>query len=428
MRNFPHQVNQIHKFVGALRVAADLREENLDLTDDGLYGYALAEAGIYSFRGLADATPEELRARIASEQSKPRGSQGARTFARDVRRTLLLLGFFERTPDQIPALSASGSRILALGDDLTDEGRQLWTHALISMQLRDSSDEASIHPALAMLRIATERPGVEKKWLALALDMRDASQQELERTLELIDQGNFEQACNSLEISEYEAANAVKIIPSLLEQVGLIRLDSAHCVLTARGHAILGGRPATVTEAPSAHRRRYGRPRRAGRLVRAAADIPIPAPSEPPDARTPDEQIHSALRLEERTREHQELVRLIVSQLRNVQSIRCSEDAFDLLAEAADDTILLLLEMKTVRFDGLIQARVGAGQLLYYEFFDVQPVARGRRIVKVLVFDQEPGDEVRAFLQHCGLLCILVLAGLLTTIPTSLLPYFSEIH
>jgi hypothetical protein len=198
--------------------------ENLDITDDGAYGYALAEAGVYSFRGLAAPAPETLRARITEERTKPLGSQGARTFARDLRRTLLLLGFLQNNADHSPELSSTGSRVLAIGEELTAEARQLWIHALLSMHLADSAADLPLHPARAALLIASARPEIEKRWLALALDMQDDSEQELNRVLELIDQGDFADACNSLGVSDYEVANAVKIIPSLLEQVGLLSI------------------------------------------------------------------------------------------------------------------------------------------------------------------------------------------------------------
>lgn len=42
MRNFPHQVNQIHKIKGALQVASQLIAEGRDVGDDGVLGYAVA--------------------------------------------------------------------------------------------------------------------------------------------------------------------------------------------------------------------------------------------------------------------------------------------------------------------------------------------------------------------------------------------------
>jgi len=407
-----------------MRVAGDLLDHDSDLGDDGVYGYALARQGIYSFRGLVDPSEQKLTTRINEEQQKPRGSQGARAFARDLRRTLLLLGFLEKEGEVTFQLSAAATRILALGDQITPESRQLWTNALLSMELREGEEPSPFHPTQAMLRIAAARPGVEKRWLAFTLDMQNDSQDELDRILELVDSNDFDGACASLSVTEYEAANAVKIIPALMEQVGILAIDQGRSEITAPGQAILDGRATTVLEAPAQGRRYSRRRARDGRLINGPEDILIPVDAEHADARTADEQLHSALKLEERTREHQELVRVVVSQLQNVRSVRCSDDAFDALAETADGTTVLLLEMKTLRRDALIQARVGVGQLLYYEFFDVRSHLGDKHVVKVLLFNDEPGEEVRAFLEHCSILCVAVLSGKLTTIPQSLREFF----
>lgn len=158
VRNFPHQINQIPKLIGAMIVAGDLLDHNSDLGDDGVYGYALARRGIYTFRGLAEPSEEQLTSRINEEQQKPRGSQGARTFARDLRRTLLLLGFLEKEGEVTFQLSATATSILALGDQITPESRQLWTNALLSMELL-GEEPSPLHPTQAMLRIAAAMDG-----------------------------------------------------------------------------------------------------------------------------------------------------------------------------------------------------------------------------------------------------------------------------
>lgn len=50
MKNFPHQINQIHRLTQALSVFRDLIERGQDISDDGVVGDALARAGVYTFR------------------------------------------------------------------------------------------------------------------------------------------------------------------------------------------------------------------------------------------------------------------------------------------------------------------------------------------------------------------------------------------
>lgn len=254
--------------------------------------------------------------------------------------------------------------------------------------------------------------------------MADDSDEELDRVLDLIETGNFDSAKESVEASEFDAANAVKILPALLEQIDLIRIDSGRCQLTELGESILDERyfiaTAPTSVAPKVRARR--RSPRDGYTVYRADEIKR-RERERGIVRTREDQIHSALLLDERTTEHQKAVCKLVEALRNVTNIKCSEDAFDVLAISQIEDLLLLFEVKTIRKDSLAQARIAVGQLLFYEFFDVIPIATGRRIVKVAVFDNEPGDDVRAFLNYNGVYCIAILKGGMS-VPNELRNYF----
>jgi len=425
MRNFPHQVNAIPKLVRALGVASDLIAGDQDVLSDSVYGYALARAGVYTFRGLQDPTPRQLEAKIADEQTKIPGNQGARTFARDIRRTLTLLGFMQMEDGGSLQLSAAGERLVDLPPQPEGEARNLWINALLAIEMNDQQDLSRLHPARTILRIVERWPGVEKKWLAFALDMESESAAEYDRVLGLIDAGDFDQACEVSEASVYEAANAVKVIPALLQQTGLMNIEGGSCEITADGRSLLDGRPLAAAIAlaeaqPQARQRRV--PRREY-IVRGEHEVPVPAriPGQP---RTPEEQLHSAGLLTERTTEHQALVRFIVGHLTRVGEIRCTDDAFDILALPVDPATMLLFEVKTVRRDALAQARHAVGQLLFYEFFDVAPRAEGRAIRKIVVFDDEPGDDCRGFLAQCNVLCIVVLQQVLANVPAELGQFF----
>lgn len=427
IRNFPHQVNAIPKLRAALQVASEILQRGEDLHDDGIYGYAVVRSRVYTFRGLSEPTDEQLEQRIAEEQIKSASNQGPRTFARDLRRTLLLLGFLELDEQGNFCVSESGSRLLSLSDLPHEESKLLWINAVLGVELpSDVHGISPLHPALNMLRIIARVPDVEKRWLAFALDMADDSDEELNRVLDLIETGNFDSARESVEASEFDAANAVKILPALLEQIDLIRIDSGRCQLTELGESILDERYFIATTvkppfiAPKVRARR--RSPRDGYTIYRADEIKRHE-RERGIVRTREDQIHSALLLDERTTEHQKAVCKLVEALRNVTNIKCSEDAFDVLAISQIEDLLLLFEVKTIRKDSLAQARIAVGQLLFYEFFDVIPIASGRKIVKVAVFDDEPGDDVRSFLNYNGIYCIAILKGGIS-VPPELRNYF----
>lgn len=403
MRNFPHQVNRIAKLRGALQVGADLIANGRDLDDDGEFGFEVARRGIYSFRGLTSTNPQDIEAAITQERRKPLANQGPRTFARDLRRTLALLGFLQRSPDQGEwRITLSGQTLLGFPDPPNPESARIWTRHLLDLTLRDDPPDGGIsHPAANMLRIVARNSGIEKRRLAFALEIDDDSEGELLRAERLIAQ-DFITALNSINATPFQAANAVKIIPSLLEQLGLLSTDGG-CLLTAQGMQALG------VAHPNEARREFGlrNPRR-GRIITDPAQV-LNHTYSPGRPATTEEQLHGALLLQERTQAHQELVRRVIAKLADPTFIRTSEESFDILAEFTNRQ--LLVEAKTVREDGLIQARLALGQLFFYEYFDVAPTALGLAIQKVAAFDSEPGQVARDFLSHYGVSCLVSTRG-----------------
>jgi len=421
LRNFPHQVNQIPKLRAALAIAGDLIATGEDISDDGVYGYALARARVYGFRGLHEPSLAQLEQRIQQEQQKPLDTQGARAFARDLRRTSSLLGFLRQSDEIIWEITETGQRVLTLADIPNQEALALWRDALLRLTLVKEDDYAEMHPARNMLRILHTVPGIEKHWLAFGLEMADDSRQELKRVLQLITRLSLDEARRRISASAYGVANAVKILPSLLEQTGLIRIERSRCTLTALGREVLSDHVVEVLEAaPSAAQRR--RTRRSVYQVNTGADI-RDIRRQRQGTRTGEEQVHSALQLNERTNEHQVLVRRLIDSLQHVDNIRSSADAYDILCQSNLDRALLLVEAKTVRGDALVQARAAVGQLLFYEYLDVIPETEGTPIIKVAAFDEEPGEYIRGFLEFCGVLCVVVLRSTIL-VPREIADYF----
>ena len=422
MRNFPHQVNQIHKIKGVLQVVWQLVTDGRDVGDDGILGYAIARTGIYPFRNLPSPSTQELEEVISREKGKPPSNQGPRTFARDLRRTLLLLGFLENIEPSIWRVTSYGQRVLELPDPPDPEATALWTDAVVNLSLPDPSIGTVIHPARNMLRIVSFKPGVEKRWLAFALDMLDDSDAELDRVLAL-QRLSFRVALGSIGAGQYTAANAVKILPSFLEQLGLMSIQGGTCTLTPSGLALI-----SATQALASEQRFITRQAHRGRTITEPADIPEHT-SVSGRIRGTEEQLHSMALLDERTSQHQQLVREIVTLLKmskQVSEIRTSDDAFDVLAFSGAMPEILLIEAKTLRNDAIIQSRIALGQLLFYEFFDIRPIAEGRSIRKVVVFDSEPGQQAREFLTAYDVACLVSGQGTLR-VPAGFEEYFSAV-
>lgn len=421
MRNFPHQVNQIPKIKAALRVVRQLAMDGRDVGDDGVLGYAIARAGIYTFRNLSRPSFQELENAIQREQRKQQSNQGPRTFARDLRRTLLLLGFLDHPEPCDWRVTISGQRVLDLPDPPDPEATALWTDGVVNLSLTDPSVVDIIHPTRNMLKIVASSPGVEKRWLAFALDMRDDSDAELNRVMAL-QRLPFRAALESIGAGQYMAANAVKILPSLLEQLGLMSIQGGTCNLTPSGLALISATQVLLPE-----QRFITRQVRRGRTIVEPADI-TEHPSALGRIRGTEEQIHSMALLEERTSQHQQIVKKIVKLLTNsrqVSEIRTSDDAFDVLAFSGTRPEILLIEAKTLRNDALIQSRIALGQLFFYEFFDIRPIAGGRYIKKVVAFDSEPGQQAREFLTAYDVACLVSGQDTLL-IPAGLEEYFQS--
>jgi hypothetical protein len=403
LRNFPHQINQLEKLHASLAACADLLEDGANPLDDGELGYACARAGVYAFRGLVEPSAAEIERRIATEQRKKTSDQGPRTFARDLRRTLYLMGLLE-IHDDTASISPIGQRLLQFDAGSADaEYITLWREAILRITLAPTATHPNaLRPAPVILKIVQEFPDIEKRWLALAFEAGDESDAEYRRIRAMIVADDFERAMRDIGASEFQAANAVKIIPALLEQVGLIHIDGSRCGITAEGEGIRAGRTRTVVSRRGAARRR----RRAGSLeanVTRPEDIIIPPAAG--GRREPDREamIAALAALEARTREHQELLRKL--------DMRQTRDRFDLFAKSSVRNEGLLFEVKAGE-NFLLQGRLALGQLCLYEHFDVRPgLGQEPRILKVAVFDGEPGQDVREFLAAYEVHCLAFVAG-----------------
>jgi hypothetical protein len=398
MKNFPHQMNDLFRLTRGLQVFADLEQQGEDINDDQVVGIALARAGVYTFREK-DQTLDEL---LETELQKPRSNRGTHTAARDLRRIFLLAGFLEQDTDGMLGISQSGHNLLGVETDRKAELPFLWGRALRKMSLCDTGGNAS-HPYRILLRLVDARPGILKRYLALALEARDDSDEEFGRLLELIDRQDWNTTLRAIGASEYSAKNAVKILPAIAEQIGDIVREGESCYpgsLSAElGQLTVG----EVLEPPPPDH--HWLPSRRHRAVTSQEIAPLGSTGEVElrgrerDLAAFEEGIEQR---RERTNRHQRLVQDF-AHLCDSAGLRLYEDPFDCLAVGTQGRSVLA-EAKTLSgelADERNQVQRALAQLNYYQFFDLPvEVVAHHQIIRIAVFESEISLEHQRFLEH----------------------------
>jgi hypothetical protein len=375
VKNFPHQVNRIDRFTLGLGVFARLASEGADLRDDGVVGDALARAGAYTFRGSQAGTVED---RLVAEHAKSPSDQGTRTMARELRRTFEGLDFLAIGGGSLRP-TADAARLLDLqADPASSEAHSIWRRAFHDLAITDASGTS--HPYEIMLRLVGERPGIPKGLLGLALEAEDDSEAEFQRLLSLVDQNEATPAWDGLAISVARRANSVKILPAVAEQLGeLVTVDGAAFISLPDPFEPRQEKRRRSAGAIRSRRRRYERNRSRGKRPTTGHQT---TRSYDPDL--------SAVRYHA----HEECLSAFDAMLE--ASLDRWEGDYDLVAD--DGSALLLVEVKTIRNDADNQVRLGLGQLLYYEHFDVHPDWPTTDVNRLLVVDGEIDAELENFL------------------------------
>jgi len=251
VKNFPHQYNDLRKLRATLETVRALNEAGRDTQDDGVLGYELARRRIYGFRGLdytgdAATVDARLEARIAEEEQKPTGQQGARTAAREMRRTLRYLGWLEENGAD---LTSAGEALLDTPEG-SDEERGLMQQAIASIAVADRDGRIS-HPVQVLLKLIDEVDFYSRSGMELALEAADDSVGEFRRIADLaeLDEEARVTELKALGWTTSQLANAVKILPAFAEQSGLMTVDgTGRYILTDAGRRALGR--AVVTTPP----------------------------------------------------------------------------------------------------------------------------------------------------------------------------------
>ena len=411
MKNYPNQAADMGRVRATLQVVRELNDAGENVNDSGTFGYAAARARAYTFRYFDYDAPDAdilLEARIAQELNKPADRQGALTFAREMRRTFRDLGWI----DAQGHLTAQGEALLQSPPGSHDEAMIL-SEALLDLELDGPS-----HPVRILLRLLHIAPSVDRHGLELALEAADDSEAEFTRVRALYEMTTADRtaALHAMAISNTTIANARKIFPSLARAAGLVVEDPPrHFRLTPAGAAAVAVAPAAAPAPPA--------PPGA-----VAEPVPAPVPPGPPaageapaavvrrtlratspetiaefyfraDGRTLSDEEQRAARelLGTRTAAHQAMVRGLAAMFDATRGT-FHEGSVDLLwvpHDGADP--FLLVEGKTIDGDGPSQIRAAVGQVLFYEFFDVQPLDVTRPVRRCIAVSARVADELAEY-------------------------------
>ena len=384
MKNFPHQINQLQRLTNGLRVFVRLIDRGRNIDDDGVVGDALARSGVYTFRNAAGQSVQRL---LGLEHAKPRGSQGTRTCARDLRRFFGLLGLISHDENGAWRASEEARDLLRL-IRVADEPRahELWHAALLELRLEDQ--RGTSHPYRILLRLVAELPALPKPYSGLCLEANDDSAAEFGRIRRIASRPNPTATMDGL-AGPHMARDSIKILPSLAEQLGDIINNHGSLTVSPRVADTLLYSAPTRTRGDALGnlvRHRFTPPRRRVRGLRRGAQ------RRGPTVRRYDPDLIGA-----RFDAHEDCLDRFSQQF--PPALDKFQAIYDLLIVSARS--LLLVEAKTIRDDERLQVRTALGQLYFYERFEVRPVYPETEILKLLLTDRAISRELCEFLTQC---------------------------
>jgi hypothetical protein len=383
VKNFPHQFALPQRFIDALTATAAFVEAGGVLSNQWEYGEALVRAGVKNLRGLG--TVDE---RLIADAQKPADDQGTRAAARDIRRSLVLLGFLSTNYE----ITAAGQEILGAP---TNAKPALLREALLQLRLGKAPNVG--RPYQLLLRLLNDHPGMPWANSLLALEAQDDSDAEYARVSALAERSPQE-VIEALDLTLPSARNARKILPSLARHLGDVRIEGARAFPTVNDPTSFGPDEETVDEAGLKTIEAGGT---LGPELTADAVAPDPA-FEDQDEVLADLTVAVALR-KKRTLEHQQLVRHFAGFLA-AAGLALRANPYDLLA--SDAGVWLLVEAKTLNgsvTDARRQGERALGQLRAYGFFDLPAVPDGVNLRFLALFSEEPTGQLAEFLHENGI-------------------------
>lgn len=373
MKNFPHQFNDTNKLYSALAIVNELSRNHVPLTDEN-FGEQLTRHHIYTYRDKSLSIDKFLDL----ERQKPASNRGYLTVSRDIRRFFELLGFITVFPDKTVKLSSAANQLLRTSSNEIRKG--LWKNALLQLGLEGTDGEIS-HPYRILLKLVNRFPGIETTKLMLALEAENDSDEEFERIIYLSQQ-SLEQIIIETGTTMSMAANAIKILPGIAEQIDDIqRLSNKAYPI---GQLIITEDEIT-TEEELTHS-----PKKVADFRKTSANEIAKNPNLTVITSVSID-LGEAIKIRQRRLvEHQEIVRSLAL-LNEKYQFKLFDGKFDCLAVKAESA--LLYEIKTIiqsKSDEEKQTVKGVGQLKYYKYSIVNKKMGFSKIKEILVFSQKP--------------------------------------
>ena len=380
MKAFPHQFNDLDKLTASLELFGIMKSNGRDVESDKEFGSELAMSGIYSFRNLTTSVEDRLQL----EMQKPPANQGFRTAARDLRRFFRLTGLVDHTLTP----TNRGNEILA-AKETEDLRNVLWRQAMIDLRLE--ADGKVSHPYRILLKLIGNHPGIQTKKLLLAFVARDDSPKEFERISSMVPL-SFNEILEKTGVTKSSAANAVKILPSIAEQVGDIRRGNK-CSLKATK---LPSEDGTIDLSDSDAIPTYGE-----FLTEVTPEdiSKVPQFQERYTDGTFDLSASNEIR-KNRTVQHHKAVKSIARLIAD-NGFRLFENPYDCLGYK-EKVGSLLVEVKTLDStpaDEYRQSVKALGQLKFYKHFHVCEEMKGPTSVDVVAYSHTPSVSTMRFME-----------------------------
>ena len=383
MKNIPHQFNSIDKYFSALETVKQLIEEETPLRDENL-GEQLLRNGVIN-PGRAGQSIEEY---LEEQSQKTPSNRGYHTAARETIKFFKLIGFLVVYDNKSGELTPRAIQLLSVNNPTAR--KLLWRDSFMQFGVEGVDGEIS-HPYRILLKLTQDRPGIDTSKLMLALEAENDSQEEYERILALSEL-EFNSILEEINISEHQARNAVKILPSFAVQVGDIRKQDNYTYPI--GHISIT-EDEISTEIPDEVTTEEGIPYSQYRQVTSENIARDPIFNEISSVSI---DLTESIRIRQnRLAHHQEIVRQL-GLFCEQNGFQLFEGKFDCLSTIEDSAIVF--EVKTIlpsMSDQEKQTVKGVGQLKYYKFSIVHRQMGFENIREILVYSQKPNDSLIEF-------------------------------
>jgi hypothetical protein len=289
------------------------------------------------------------------------------------------------TPDWDSA-TLLGQKILEAETDLALRNA-LWRETMFQLEL-GPPDQPVSHPYRIMLRLVSDFPGIERRNLLLALEASDDSREEYLRISALAPL-TVDEIRSALNITEYVAANAVKILPSIAVRVGDIVLVGTKIYLKRK---LLSSEDEIVDDAVE--------DASPVEPTSVTAETISPIPNFGESSVGSFDLANAIATRKARTVVHHNTVTSVAGQLTSF-GYTLHANPYDCLGFKTS-TGGVLVEVKTLDGSSPDERRQSAkalGQLRGYRFFNVHPQLKLPRLAEVVAYSHPPSSDTREFLK-----------------------------